>query len=74
MSVCVVERHDEGDLEVGDGDCCGAGPRRPGLRRPKRVCIPSPYPEHPLFQESDDTERACELPRRRSLMTAAPCR
>lgn len=33
-----------------------------GVASAERVRIPSPYPEHPLFQESDDTERACELP------------
>jgi hypothetical protein len=32
-----------------------------GAARAERVRIPSPYPEHPLFQEADDSERACEL-------------
>jgi hypothetical protein len=33
-----------------------------GFARAERLRIPSPYPEHPLFLESDETERACELP------------
>ncbi|MFN9971451.1 MAG: hypothetical protein ACK58T_16325, partial [Phycisphaerae bacterium] len=33
-----------------------------GVARAERVRIPSPYPEHPLFQDSDDSERACVLP------------
>ncbi|MBY0111573.1 MAG: hypothetical protein K2Y21_02025 [Phycisphaerales bacterium] len=27
-----------------------------------RVRLPSPYPDHTLFQAADDTERACQLP------------
>jgi hypothetical protein len=33
-----------------------------GVARAERLRIPSPYPEHPLFQEAGDAERACVLP------------
>lgn len=32
-----------------------------GVARAERVRIPSPFPEHPMFQVADDTERACEV-------------
>lgn len=33
-----------------------------GGAQAERVRIHSPYPEHPLFQEADEAERACVLP------------
>lgn len=33
-----------------------------GVAQAERARVPSPYPEHPLFQEADESERACVLP------------